>query len=102
MSAQDLHARVGALLDEHDPAHTDPHEFLAAQFDAGLAWVYFPVGSGGLGLSRSFQAHVEGELTAAGAPPGGGGARNGIGMGMAAPTIAAFGSDDQRPYFLRP
>jgi alkylation response protein AidB-like acyl-CoA dehydrogenase len=102
MSAQDLQARVGALLDEHDPAHTHPHEFLAAQFDAGLAWVHFPVGSGGLDLSRSFQAQVEDELTTAGAPPGGGGARNGIGMGMAAPTIAAFGTDEQRPKFLRP
>ena len=97
-----MHVRVRALLEEHDPAHTEPHEFLAARFDAGLAWVHFPVGSGGLDLSRSFQAQVEDELTAAGAPPGGGGARNGIGMGMAAPTIAAFGTDEQRPKFLRP
>jgi alkylation response protein AidB-like acyl-CoA dehydrogenase len=102
MSAQDVQARVRALLDEHDPKHTDPHEFLGARFDAGLAWVHFPVGSGGLGLSRSLAAHVEEQLTAAGAPPGGGGARNGIGMGMAAPTIAAFGSDEQRPKLLRP
>jgi hypothetical protein len=90
VSADDLQARVRALLDEHDPSHADPHEFLGARFDAGLAWVHFPVGSGGLDLSRSFQAQVENDLTAAGAPPGGGGARNGIGMGMAAPTIAAF------------
>jgi len=102
MSAQELNARVRALLDEHDPVRTDPHEFLAARFDAGLAWVHFPVGSGGLDLSRSHQAQVEDELTAAGAPPAGGGTRNGIGMGMAAPTIAAFGSDEQRRKLLRP
>jgi alkylation response protein AidB-like acyl-CoA dehydrogenase len=101
MSAQDLHARVRALLDEHDPVRTDPREFLGARFDAGLAWVHFPVGSGGLDLSRSFQSQVEDELTAAGGPPGGG-PHNGIGMGMAAPTIAAFGTDDQRREFLRP
>ena len=39
MSADDLQARVRTLLDEHDPTHTDPHEFLGARFDAGLAWV---------------------------------------------------------------
>ena len=31
----DLDARVQALLDEHDPATTDPRDFLGAQFDAG-------------------------------------------------------------------
>ena len=31
MSAQDLHARVRALLDEHDPVRTDPREFLGAR-----------------------------------------------------------------------
>jgi alkylation response protein AidB-like acyl-CoA dehydrogenase len=100
--AEDLRARVRALLDEHDPVSSDPHDFLGARFDAGLAWVHFPLGSGGLDLSRSFQSQVEDELTAAGAPPGGGGGRNGIGMGMAAPTIAAFGSADQQRKFLRP
>ncbi|MDT7739143.1 MAG: hypothetical protein QOK09_2512 [Mycobacterium sp.] len=99
--AEDLHARVRALLDEHDPVGSDPRDFLGARFDAGLAWVYFPRGSGGLDLPRSFQSQVEDDLTAAGAPPGGGG-RNGIGMGMAAPTIAAFGSAEQQRKFLRP
>jgi len=100
--AEDLHVRVQALLDEHDPVDSDPPVFLAARFDAGLAWVHFPVGSGGLDLPRSFQMQIEDELTAVGAPPGGGGGRNGIGMGMAAPTIAAFGSADQQRNFLRP
>ena len=69
--AEDLRARVRALLNEHDPASTDPQDFLAARFDAGLAWVYFPRGSGGLELPRGFQSQVEADLAAAGAPPGG-------------------------------
>jgi alkylation response protein AidB-like acyl-CoA dehydrogenase len=99
--AADLSARVKTLLDEHDPAHTSPQDFLAARFDAGLAWVHFPPGCGGLDLPRDFQAHVDAELTAAGAPPVDAG-RNGIGLGMVAPVISEFGSDEQKRKFLRP
>ena len=98
---EDLKARVQALLDEHDPATADPRDFLGARFDAGLAWVHFPEGNGGLGLPHTYQAQVEAQLAAAGAPPAGGG-RNIIGIGMAAPTIAAFGTDEQKRKFLRP
>lgn len=99
--AADLSARVRALLREHDPASTDPRDFLGARFDAGLAWVYFPRDCGGLGLPFHFQQQVEAELAVAGAPPMDTG-RNGIGLGMAAPTIAAFGTDEQKHKFLRP
>ena len=97
----DLEERVLALLDGHDPATTDPREFLGAQYDAGLAWVHLPQGFGGLGLPRKAQEFVDGELSAAGAPVGGT-VKNFIGMGMAAPTIAAFGTDEQKRKFLRP
>jgi alkylation response protein AidB-like acyl-CoA dehydrogenase len=99
--AADLSARVKTLLDEHDPAHTSPQDFLAARFDAGLAWVQFPRGCGGLDLPPSLQAHVDAELTAAGAPPVDAG-RNGIGLGMVAPVISEFCSDEQKRKFLRP
>lgn len=97
----DLRSRVQALLDEYDPATANPREFLGARFDAGLAWVHFPPGNGGLGLSHTYQAQVEAQLAAAGAPPAGGG-RNIIGIGMAAPTIATFGTEEQQRKFLRP
>ncbi len=83
---RDLDTRVRRLLATHDPAHTEPHKFLEARFDTGLAWVQFPEGHGGLGVPQSFQEQVNAALTAAGAPEPAV-AKNGIGLGMAAPTI---------------
>ncbi|GIH49604.1 Acyl-CoA dehydrogenase [Microbispora rosea] len=91
--------RARAFLAEHDPAATDRLEFLRARFDAGLAWVHFPEGLGGLGAPRELQAVADRELK--GTPdnqPG----RIGIGLGMAAPTILAFGTEEQKKRFLRP
>lgn len=88
------------LLAEHDPATTPAPEFLGAQFDAGLAWVHFPVGYGGLGLSRRLAPRISARLRAAGAPNKL--LTNAIGYGMAAPTILAHGSEDQKQRYLRP
>jgi alkylation response protein AidB-like acyl-CoA dehydrogenase len=74
--------------------------FLGAQFDLGLAWIHFDEGFGGLGLARSLQRPVIERLTAAGAPTAG--SRNPIGAGMAAPTIATWGTDEQKKRYLRP
>ncbi|AUG76370.1 acyl-CoA dehydrogenase [Kitasatospora sp. MMS16-BH015] len=97
----DLLGRVRALLADHPPAGTAPLDFLRARFDAGLAWVHFPVGLGGLGLARSEQAVLEAELAAAGAPDNNP-RRIGIGLGMAAPTILRYGTEEQKARFLRP
>jgi alkylation response protein AidB-like acyl-CoA dehydrogenase len=97
----DLRARVDALLAAHDPATTERRAFLEARWDAGLAWVHFPEGLGGLGLPRGLQGVVDDRLEAAGAPDNDP-RRIGIGLGMAAPTILALGTDEQRQRFLRP
>ena len=96
-----LRARVDALLAAHDPATTERQAFLEARWDAGLAWVHFPEGLGGLGLPRGLQGIVDDRLDAAGAPDNDP-RRIGIGLGMAAPTILALGTDEQRQRFLRP
>ena len=99
--AADIRKRVRDLLDSHDPASTPKLDFLRAQFDAGLAWVHYPPGLGGLSLSRVLQPIVDAELAAAGAPTHNP-RRIGIGLGMAAPTILAFGSPEQQQRWLRP
>ena len=88
------------LLDELPPKATDPAEFLGRQFDLGLAWVHFPEGHGGLGLSPKLQRVVNETLWGAGAPASG--PRNPIGHGMGAPTVVTHGSDAQRRRYLRP
>ncbi|MER6574927.1 acyl-CoA dehydrogenase family protein [Nonomuraea sp. NPDC001023] len=98
MNEAQIKERVRAFLGEHDP-EGDRLEFLRARFDAGLAWVWFPEGLGGLGAARELQQVVEHEL--AGTPQINSGVQ-GIGLGMAAPTILAFGTPEQKRRFLRP
>ena len=99
--AAGLRRQVREFLAGHDPAAVPPVEFLRARFDAGLAWVHYPAGLGGQGLPRTFQAAVDAEFAAAGAPDNNP-ARIGIGLGMAAPTILAYGSEEQKQRWLRP
>ncbi|MEU7157014.1 acyl-CoA dehydrogenase family protein [Streptomyces chrestomyceticus] len=101
LDADGLRHRAADLLAAHPPATTAPLDFLRARFDAGLAWVHFPRGLGGLDAPRALQAVVDAELEAAGAPDNNP-RRIGIGLGMAAPTILRFGTDEQKKRFLRP
>ncbi len=93
-------AKVDELLRQHDPRTTPARDFLGHQFDAGLAWIHFPEGYGGLGLSPGTQRVVTTLLGAAGAPQGS--TRNPIGYGMAAPTVVTHGTDAQKGRYLRP
>jgi alkylation response protein AidB-like acyl-CoA dehydrogenase len=89
------------LLAENPPEETDPVVFLRAQFDAGLAYVWFPQGHGGLDQPVEAQALVDEALSAAGAPPSGR-VTNAIAAGQGASTIVAYGSDAQKRKYLRP
>ncbi|WP_103337826.1 acyl-CoA dehydrogenase family protein [Amycolatopsis sp. CA-126428] len=101
VTAEDLTRQATEFLAAHDPASTDRMDFLRARFDAGLAWIHFPAGLGGQNAPRALQSAVDEVFTAAGAPDNNP-RRIGIGLGMAAPTILAFGTPEQRERFLRP
>ena len=101
VTADDLRRQVRDFLAAHDPAGMRPLDFLRARFDAGLAWVHYPPGLGGQDLPRALQPVVDAEFAAAGAP-GNHPERIGIGLGMAAPTILAYGTAEQKQRWLRP
>jgi alkylation response protein AidB-like acyl-CoA dehydrogenase len=90
---------IDGLLAVHDPASTPDVEFRGARYDAGLAWVHFPVGFGGLGLRPELNRHVEKRLREAGATPPD---PTTFFMALAGPTIVTHGGDQQKRRFLRP
>jgi alkylation response protein AidB-like acyl-CoA dehydrogenase len=99
MTPEQLRERAREFRAANDPSTMDRLDFLRARFDAGLAWVHFPEGLGGLGLAREQQSVVETELAGT---PDNNPRRIGIGLGMAAPTILAFGTDELKKRLLRP
>ena len=99
-TAEEVDGMVDTLLADVPPGKVTAAEFLGEQFDRGLAWVHFPVGLGGLGLSPGLHQRVVSRLLAAGAPfPG---LRNVIGYGMVAPTLVVHGTPAQQHRYLRP
>lgn len=91
---------IDDLLAKFPPKTTAPQEFLGAQFDRGLAWVHFPEGHGGLGLSPKFQKAINERIFAAGGPNPV--MANPIGHGMCGPTVVEWGSEEQKTRYLRP
>ena len=91
---------LDALLAANDPKVIDNVAFRGARYDAGLAWVHFPEGFGGLGVRPELNKLVEQRLRAAGAQPTEPGARSSWRSPgrRSSPTAATRCSDR----FLRP
>ncbi len=100
LAAEELRSRALQLVQEVDPKIVDLQSFRGAQFDAGLAWVHFPVGFGGLGADRSQQVIVADVLRDSGATSLDV-VVNPIGIGMAAPTLLSHGSPEMLEANLR-
>ena len=97
--AQKVETALDSLLAAHDPKTESYEEFRGHQFDAGLAWVQFPEGNGGLGIAPQLQRVINKRLAEAGAAP----------MDpaqffqeLAGPTIVTHGDDQVKQRFLRP
>ncbi len=86
---QRVNDAIDALLAAHDPRSMDDREFRGARFDAGLAWVHFAEGDGGLGVRPELNRIVDRRLREAGAKPTD---PRTFFMALAGPTIATHGS----------
>jgi alkylation response protein AidB-like acyl-CoA dehydrogenase len=100
MPEAELRGRVQKLLAEVHPERTDSITFRRKQFEHGLALVHFPEGHGGLGISPKQQLIVLDEImkhskVVHGDPPA-----SVIGIGMGAPTVLTYASEEQKRYHL--
>ena len=96
---QQVDAAIDAVLAAHDPSTVSDVELRGARYDAGLAWVHFPVGFGGLGLRPDLNRHIEKRFRDAG---GAATDPTSFFMQLAGPTIVTHGNDEQKARFLRP
>ncbi len=92
-------ARARVFLRDNADAFGDTREFLARQFDAGLAWAHFPDGVGGCGASFSDHQAIIALFAEAGAPDPR--SVNSVGWGVIAPAIAEFGTRNLQERSLR-
>ena len=90
---------VEEFLKGNDPTSVDNKEFRGARYDAGLAWVHFPKGEGGLGVRPNLQRVVERRMREAGTQPTD---PTTFFMSLAGPTVVTHGTADQKKKFLRP
>ena len=94
-----VESAIDALLAQYDPKSVDDRAFRGARYDAGLAWVHFPVGFGGLGVRPDLNRLVEERLRLAGAKAQD---PSTFFIALAGPTIVTHGSDEVKRRFLRP
>ena len=100
MEEEEVRERTRALLDEVHPERVEAIPFRRAQYEHGLAWLHFPEGFGGLGVSPKLNAVVYDEI-----------AKHSdvvyhdpfvsiIGIGMGAPTLLTYGNEDTKRELL--
>jgi alkylation response protein AidB-like acyl-CoA dehydrogenase len=101
MTDAELRERTRALLKAAPPDDVDQVTFRGAQYDHGLAWVHFPEGFGGLGLGPKMQAVVNDELRRGAKTTYESLLINPIGIGMGAPTVLTYGTEEMKRQLLR-
>ncbi len=102
MSEQELRERTRTLLAEVHPDKVDRVTFRGTQFDHGLAWVHFPEGHGGLGLTPNLQAIVNDEIRKNANTFYNDIELNPIGIGMGGPVVLTYGTEEMKKRLLRP
>ena len=98
-SEKELNLKIDEFLEEFNPQDMGDIAFRSARFDAGLAWIHFPTGQGGMGLRPNLQKIIERRMREAGAAPTD---PTTFFMSLAGPTISTHGTQEQKERFLKP
>ena len=102
ITEDELRDRTKALLDAAHPDEVDQFTFRGEQFDRGLAMIHFPEGLGGLGLPPKMQGAINETIQANAKTWYEDMALNPMGIGMAAPTLLTYASDEWKQRLMRP
>lgn len=105
-SDEEFRLRLRAFLTTHHPGRAPRWDadrrawhrsWLATLYDAGFAGPSFPLEYGGMDLSFARQVIYQEEYGRARVP-----GPQGTGLGIAAPTLIAYGTSEQKERYLRP
>ncbi len=99
-TAETVEELARTVVRERPPATTPTAELMGAWYDAGLAWVHFPRGLGGLEAPRMLQTAANRVLKEAGGPEPR--TVNIIGYGIVAGTIVRYAPPELAARLLRP
>jgi alkylation response protein AidB-like acyl-CoA dehydrogenase len=95
-----VEATARKVVAEYPPASTPSAELMGAWYDAGLTWVHFPVGLGGMDAPRALQPLANRIMREAGGPEPR--TVNTIGYGIVAGTIRRYAEPGFAARLLRP
>ncbi len=97
---ENLRARVRTLLEEIHPERTDAVTFRRAQYDHGLAWLQFPEGYGGFGLSPKMNYIVRDEILKHSKVYHDAPFASTIAIGMGAPVVLTYADEKTKKRLL--
>ncbi len=100
MEEEEVRERTRTLLDEVHPEQVEAIPFRRAQYDHGLAWLHFPEGFGGLGVSPKLNAVVYDEIAKHSKVVHHDPFVSIIGIGMGAPTLLTYGTEEMKRELL--
>jgi alkylation response protein AidB-like acyl-CoA dehydrogenase len=100
MTEDELRQRTRALLDEVHPEKVESIPFRQKQYEHGLAWVHFPEGHGGLGLSPKLNLIVHDEIGKHSKVIHHDPTASIIGIGMGAPVVLTYGTEEMKKRLL--
>ncbi|BCB89834.1 acyl-CoA dehydrogenase family protein [Phytohabitans suffuscus] len=100
IDAEEVAALARDVVRSHPPREVPVPQLMGAWYDAGLTWLHFPIGLGGLDAPRTLQQAANRVLREAGGPEPR--TVNPVGYGIIAGTVVRYAPRELAARWLRP